>query len=99
VVGLVAVAQALEDLARSPGGGLVDADLLEAALQGAVALEVLRYSSSVVAPIGLQLAAASAGLRSKPRRSRLGGARPDEVDGAVDEQDDVAALGDLLITF
>ena len=46
VVRLVAVAEAAEDLHNLVDGGLFDADLLEAALEGRVALEYLRYSSA-----------------------------------------------------
>jgi hypothetical protein len=62
----------------------------EAALQRCVTLRYLRYSSSVVAD-RLQLPRASAGLRSKPRRSRLRLRQRRQIMGLVDEQDDVAA--------
>jgi hypothetical protein len=56
----------------------------------------LRYSSSVVAPTA-QLAARQRRLEDRGRVDRaLGRARADEVVELVDEQDDVAALGDLL---
>jgi hypothetical protein len=50
VVRLVAVAQAAQDLHGVVDRRLLDAHLLEAALER-VALQVLRYSSSVVAPM------------------------------------------------
>ena len=50
-----------------------------------------------MAPIGLQLAARERRLEDRGGVDRaLGGARADEVVELVDEQDDVAALGDLL---
>jgi hypothetical protein len=57
----------------------------------------LRYSSSVVAPIVCSSPRASAGLRIDAASiAPSAGTRPDEVVELVDEQDDVAALGDLL---
>ncbi len=97
VVLLVAVAQALEDLHGLLDRRLVDADLLEAALQGAVALEVLAVLVERGGADRLQLAAGERGLEDGGRVDRaLGGAGADEVVQLVDEQDDVAALGDLL---
>ena len=94
---LVALAQPLEDLDRLLGGGLVDADLLEAPLQGRVTLEVLAVLVEGGGADGLQLAARQRRLEDRCGIDRaLGGARPDEVVELVDEQDDVAALGDLL---
>ena len=50
-----------------------------------------------MAPDGLQLAARQRRLQDGGRVDRaLGGARADEIVQLVDEQDDVAALGDLL---
>ena len=77
--------------------GLIDADLLEAALQGAVALEVLAVLVERGGADGLQLPAGQRGLEDRRGVDRaLGGTRPDEIVELVDEQDDVAALGDLL---
>src|SRR3954469_7468634 len=57
----------------------------------------LRYSSSVVAPIVCSSPRARAGLRiGGAANAPLGRAGAHEVVELVDEQDDVAALGDLL---
>src|SRR3954447_10063170 len=97
VVGLVAVAQALEDLHALLERRLVDRDLLEAALQRAVALEVLAVLVERGGADGLQLAAGQRGLEdARGVDGAFGGAGADEVVQLVDEQDDVAALGDLL---
>src|SRR4051794_28260086 len=97
VVLLVAIAQALEDLNGLVGRRLVDADLLEATLQRAVALEVLAVLVERRRADRLQLAACQRRLQDRSGVDRaLGGACADEVVELVDEQDDVAALGDLL---
>ena len=97
VVLLVALAQALEDLHGLLGGGLLDLDLLEAALQGGVALEVLAVLVERGRADRLQLAAGQRRLQDGGGVDRaLGGAGADEVVELVDEEDDVAALGDLL---
>ena len=97
VVLLVAVAQALEDLHGLLRRRLVDADLLEAALQRAVALEVLAVLVERRRADRLQLPACEGRLEDRGRVDRaLGGTGADEVVELVDEQDDVAALGDLL---
>ena len=97
VVLLVAVAQAFEDLDGLVLGGLVDDDLLEAALQSGVALQVLAELLERGRADRLQLAASERRLQDRGRVDRaLGGASADEVVELVDEQDDVAALGDLL---
>src|SRR5689334_857689 len=97
VVRLVAVAQAAQDLHGVVHGRLVDADLLEAPLEGRVALEVLAVLVERRRADRLQLAARERRLQDRRRVDRaLGGARTDEVVELVDEQDDVAALGDLL---
>jgi hypothetical protein len=97
VVRLVAVAQPLEDLHGLLDGRLVDADLLEAPLQRRVALEVLAVLVERRRADGLQLATGQRRLEDRGGVDRpLGGARADEVVQLVDEQDDVAALGDLL---
>src|SRR3954463_12229633 len=97
VVRLVAVAQALEDLHALLERRLVDGDLLEAALQGAVALEVLAVLVERGRADRLQLATGEGRLEDAGRVDRaLRGTCADEVVELVDEQDDVAALGDLL---
>ena len=97
VVRLVAVAEAAQDLDGLVDRGLLDANLLEAALEGGVALEVLAVLVERRRADGLQLAARQRGLEDRGGVDRaLGGARADEVVELVDEQDDVAALGDLL---
>ena len=60
---LVAVAQALEDLHGLLRRGLGHLDLLEAALQGGVPLQVLAVLVHVVAPMVCSSPRASAGLR------------------------------------
>src|ERR687894_519370 len=76
---------------------LVDADLLEAALEGGVALEVLPVLVQRRRADRLELAAGERRLQDRRGVDRaLGGTCADEVVELVDEQDDVAALGDLL---
>ena len=97
VVGLVAVAQALQDLDGVGDGRLVDHDLLEAPLEGGVLLEVLAVLVERGGADGLQLAAGE--HRLEDRRGvdgALGGTGTDERVQLVDEQDDVAAGADLL---
>ena len=97
VVGLVAVAEAAQDLLGLLLAGLVHVDLLEAPLERRVALEVLAVLVERGRADGLQLAAREGRLEDRGRVDRaLGRARADEVVELVDEQDDVAALGDLL---
>ena len=97
VVRLVAVAQAAQDLHGLVDRRLLDAHLLEAPLEGRVALEVLAVLVERRRADRLQLAAGERRLEDRGRVDRaLGGARADEVVELVDEQDDVAALGDLL---
>ena len=97
VVLLVAVAQAAQDLDGLLDGRLVDADLLEAPLERRVALEVLAVLVERRRADRLQLAARERRLEDRGGVDRaLGGAGADEVVQLVDEQDDVAALGDLL---
>ena len=97
VVLLVAVAQALEDLHGLLDRRLLDADLLEAALERAVALQVLAVLVERRRADRLQLAAGERRLEDRGRVDRaLGRAGADEIVELVDEQDDVAALGDLL---
>ncbi len=97
VVLLVAVAQAAQDLHGLVRRRLLDADLLEAPLQGRVALEVLAVLVERRRADRLQLAARERRLEDRGSVDRaLGSAGADEVVQLVDEQDDVAALGDLL---
>ena len=97
VVLLIAVAQPLEDLHRLLGRGLVDGDLLEAALERGVTLQVFAVLLERRRADRLQLASGQRRLEDRGRVDRaLGGTRADEVVELVDEQDDVAALGDLL---
>src|SRR4051795_8056227 len=70
VVGLVAVAQALEDLDGLLDARRVDADLLEAALQRAVALEVLAVLVERRRTDRLQLAAGKRRLEDRSRVDR-----------------------------
>ena len=97
VVGLVAVAQALQDLDGVGDRGLLDLDRLEAALEGGVLLEVLAVLVERGGADGLQLAAGQ--HRLEDRRGvdgALGRTGTDEGVDLVDEQDDVAAGPDLL---
>src|SRR5256885_3035930 len=97
VMRLVAVAQPAQDLHRVVHRGLLDAHLLEAALEGGVALEVLAVLVERRGADRLQLAARESRLEDRGRVDRaLGRARADEVVELVDEQDDVTALLDLL---
>ena len=93
VVRLVAVAQAAQDLHGVVDRRLVDADLLEAALERCVALQVLAVLVERRRADRLQLAAGECRLEDRGCIDRaLGGARADEIVELVDEQDDVAAL-------
>ncbi len=97
VVLLVALAQPLEDLDRVLDRGLVDLDLGEAALQRRVALEVFAVLVERRRADRLQLAAGQRRLQDRGGVDRaLGGAGADQVVELVDEEDDVAALGDLF---
>ena len=73
----------------------LDLHRLEPALEGGVLLEVLRYSSSVVAPIVCSLPRASIGFRIDAAPMAPRPPRPDKGVDLVDEQDDVAAGADL----
>ena len=96
-MGLVAVAQAAQDLHGVVDRRLLDADLLEAPLERGVALEVLAVLVQRRRADRLQLAARQRRLEDRGRVDRaLGRARADEVVQLVDEEDDVAPLGDLL---
>ena len=97
VVRLVAVAQAAQDLDAVVHGRLVDSNLLEAALQGGVALEVLAVLVERRRADRLHLASCQSRLEDRGRvDGALGGTGADEVMELVDEEDDVAPLHDLL---
>src|SRR5207245_8359032 len=97
VVRLVAVAEAAEDLDRLVDRRLLDADLLEAALEGSVALEVLAVLVERRRADRLQLAAGQRRLQDRRRVDRaLGGTRADERVQLVDKQDDVVRVPELL---
>src|SRR5262249_43519848 len=97
VMRLVAVSQAAQDLDGVVHGRLVHADLLEASLERGVPLEVLAVLVESRCADRLQLPARESRLQDRSGVDRaLGGTGADEVVELVDEQDDVAALGDLL---
>ncbi len=97
VVRLVAVTQAAQDLHGLVGRGLLDADLLEPPFESGVTLQVLAVLVERRGADRLQLAAGQRRLQDRSSVDRaLGGTRTDEIVQLVDEQDDVAALGDLL---
>ena len=88
VVGLVAIAQTLEDLDGVGDGRLADLDRLETTLECRVLLEVyLRYSSSGGGTDGLQLTAGQLRLEDRGRiDGALGRASTHEGVELVDEQ-------------
>ena len=97
MVRLVAVAEAAQDLHGLVDRRLVDAHLLEAALERSVALQILAVLVERGGSDRLDLAARECRLEDRGRVDRaLGSAGADEVVELVDEEDDVAALGDLL---
>ena len=97
VMCLVAVAETAQDLNRLVDGRLLDAHLLEAALEGGVALEVLAVLVERRRADRLDLPACEGGLEDGGSVDRaFSGSGADEVVELVDEEDDVAALGDLL---
>ncbi len=97
MVGLVAVAQTLEDLDGVRQRRLRDLDGLEAALESGVLLQVLAVLVERGGTDGLELASRQHGLEDARRVDRaLGGARTHQGVELVDEQDDVAAGADLL---
>src|ERR1019366_3832503 len=80
VVLLVAIAQALEDLDRLLGRGLVDDDLLEAPLERRVALQVLAVLLQGRGPDRLELSPRQCRLQDGRRVGpALGRTGPDEV--------------------
>ena len=100
MVRLVAVAQALEDLHGVLEARLVDLHGLETTLERRVLLNVLAVLIQRGRANGLQLAARQLRLEQRRRVDRaLGGTGADERVDLVDEQDDVAALVDLLEHF
>ena len=97
VVRLVAVAQPLEDLDRLGDGGLAHLDGLETALERRVLLDVLAVLVERGRTDRLQLAAGKRRLDDAGGVDRaLGRTCAHERVHLVDEQDDVAALADLL---
>ena len=97
VVGLVAIAQTLQDLDRVRDRRLLDLDRLEAPLERRVLLEVLAVLVERRGADRLQLTASEHRLEDRRSVDRaLGGTRADERVELVDEQDDVAARADLL---
>src|SRR3546814_5585734 len=97
VVGLVAVAQALQDLDRVGHGGLFHDDLLEAPLEGGVLLEVLAVLVERGGADGLQLTPGQHGLQDGSGiDGALGGTGTPAGVELVDEQVDVAAGSVLL---
>ncbi|CAB5069065.1 unannotated protein [freshwater metagenome] len=97
VVGLVPVAQTLEDLDGVGKRGLVHLHRLEAALQGGVLLEVLSVLVERGGTDGLQFAPSEHRLEDARRIDcPFCGTGTDERVNLVDEQDDVSAGADLL---
>ena len=97
VMRLVAVAEAAQDEHGLVDRRLVDAHLLEAPLERGVALQVLAVLVERRRADRLELSSGERGLQDRGGVDRaLGGACADEVVELVDEEDDVAALGDLL---
>src|SRR5437870_9439385 len=94
---LVAIAKSAQDLHGVVDRRLVDSNLLEAALERCVALQVLAVLVERRRADRLQLSAGEGGLEDRGRIDRaFGCAGADEIVELVDEQDDVAALLDLL---
>src|SRR4029077_4814078 len=97
MVRFVAVTQPAQDLHGVVDRRLLPSDLLEAPLECGVALQVLAVLVERRRADRLQLAARQCGLEDRRCVDRaLGCACADEVMELVDEQDDVAALLDLL---
>ena len=97
VVVLVALPQALEDRDRVLNRRLVDPDLLEAALQRRVALQVLAVFVHGRRADRLDLAPGQRRLQDRGGvDGALGGAGAHQVVELVDEQHDVSPLGDFL---
>ncbi len=97
VVRLVAVAKSAQDQHRLVDRRLLDAHLLEAPLERGVSLEVLPVFVERGRADRLDLASCERRLEDRSRIDRaLGGTGADEVVELVDEENDVAALHDLL---
>src|SRR5205823_4597932 len=91
VVGLVAVAQTTQDLDRLLLGGRIDDDLLEAALEGTVLLDVLAVLVEGGGADALDFAAGQRGLEHVGGvDGTLGTTGTDEGVQLVDEEDRVA---------
>ena len=100
MVGLVPVAQALQDLDGEGHIGLLHLDGLKAPLQGSVLLQVLAVLVEGGGTDGLQLAAGQHGLQDRGGvDGPLGRARADQGVQLVDEQDDVARVRISFSTF
>ena len=97
VVGLVAVAQALEDLDGVGKRRLLDLYRLEAAFERSILLEVFAVLVESGGTDGLELTTGEHGLQDRSGVDRSFG-RPGTDEGVqlVDEQDDVAPGADLL---
>ena len=90
VVDLVALAQAAQDRDRLFYAGLIDEDRLEAALQGAVFLDILAVLIERGGADAVQLAAGKQRLEQVRRiHGALGRARTDHGVEFIDEQDDL----------
>ena len=97
VVGLVAVAEAAEDLQRLGAAGRLDDHGLEPAIQGAVLLDVLAVLVEGGGADALHLAAGERRLEHVGGvDGPLGAAGPDEGVQLVDEQDRVLGAADLV---
>jgi len=97
VVGLVPVAEALEDVEGLLAGGRVHHDGLEAPLEGAVLLDVLSVLVECGGADALDLSAAECGLEDVGGvDGALGPAGADQRVHLVHEEHDVLGLGDLL---
>jgi hypothetical protein len=96
-MGLVAVAQAAEDLERVLAGRLIDVDGLETSGQGRILLDVLAELIEGRRADALNLAARKRRLEHVGSvDGALGTAGADQGVQLVDEQDDVACAADLI---
>ena len=94
---LVALADALQDVDRLLQGRLFDHDLLEAPLEGRVALDVLPEFVQGGGADALELAAGEGRLEDVGRvDGALRGTRPDQRVELIDEEDGVVGAAQLL---